>query len=458
MAAGFGGLALDSLLHAQPHAADRQHFPARAKRVIFLFMHGGPSHVDLFDYKPALTRHEGQALPFPERAVQFAERGHVMPSPWSFRQVGQSGHWMSSLWKHLPSVADEICMLHSLCETNVAHGGACMKLHTGSESLLRPSVGAWMSYGLGSENQNLPAFVTLCPTSLHGGVDNFGAAFLPAQHQGVPLGTPGYPNTLAKNARFHYMGQGDAATLRVQREQLSLLRALGNQGTKDASLVDRLGARMQSFELAYRMQVEAPEVTDLSAESSFTKALYGMDEPETENFGQQCLLARRLAERGVRFIQVSHAHSLPFNNEQWDQHSHLEQGHALNVAQIDKPITGLLLDLKARGLLEETLVLWGGEFGRTPTIQKGEGPVGRDHHPDGFTMWMAGGGVKPGYRYGATDELGYHAVENRCTIHDLHATILHLIGLDHERLTYRHLGRDFRLTDVEGDVARSILA
>ena len=421
-------------------------------------MHGGPSHVDLFDYKPALTRHEGQALPFPERAVQFAERGHVMPSPWSFRQVGQSGHWMSSLWKHLPSVADEICMLHSLCETNVAHGGACMKLHTGSESLLRPSMGAWMSYGLGSENQNLPAFVTLCPTSLHGGVDNFGAAFLPAQHQGVPLGTPGYPNTLAKNARFHYMGQGDAATLRVQREQLSLLRALGNQGTKDASLVDPLEARMQSFELAYRMQVEAPEVTDLSGESSFTRSLYGMDEPETENFGQQCLLARRLAERGVRFIQVSHAHSLPFNNEQWDQHSHLEQGHALNVAQIDKPITGLLLDLKARGLLEETLVLWGGEFGRTPTIQKGEGPVGRDHHPDGFTMWMAGGGVKPGYRYGATDELGYHAVENRCTIHDLHATILHLMGLDHERLTYRHLGRDFRLTDVEGDVARSILA
>ena len=421
-------------------------------------MHGGPSHVDLFDFKPALTRHEGQALPFPERAVQFAERGHVMPSPWSFRQVGQSGHWMSSLWKHLPSVADEICMLHSLCETNVAHGGACMKLHTGSESLLRPSMGAWMSYGLGSENQNLPAFVTLCPTSLHGGVDNFGAAFLPAQHQGVPLGTPGYPNTLAKNARFHYMGQGNAATLRVQREQLSLLRALGNQGTKDASLVDPLEARMQSFELAYRMQVEAPEVTDLSGESSFTRSLYGMDEPETENFGQQCLLARRLAERGVRFIQVSHAHSLPFNNEQWDQHSHLEQGHALNVAQIDKPITGLLLDLKARGLLEETLVLWGGEFGRTPTIQKGEGPVGRDHHPDGFTMWMAGGGVKPGYRYGATDELGYHAVENRCTIHDLHATILHLMGLDHERLTYRHLGRDFRLTDVEGDVARSILA
>ncbi len=458
MAAGFGGLAFNSLLHAQHHAAGRQHFPARAKRVIFLFMHGGPSHVDLFDFKPALTRHEGQALPFPERAVQFAERGHVMPSPWSFRQVGQSGHWMSSLWKHLPSVADEICMLHSLCETNVAHGGACMKLHTGSESLLRPSMGAWMSYGLGSENQNLPAFVTLCPTSLHGGVDNFGAAFLPAQHQGVPLGTPGYPNTLAKNARFHYMGQGDAATLRVQREQLSLLRALGNQGTKDSSLVDPLEARMQSFELAYRMQVEAPEVTDLSGESSFTRSLYGMDEPETENFGQQCLLARRLAERGVRFIQVSHAHSLPFNNEQWDQHSHLEQGHALNVAQIDKPITGLLLDLKARGLLEETLVLWGGEFGRTPTIQKGDGPVGRDHHPDGFTMWMAGGGVKPGYRYGATDELGYHAVENRCTIHDLHATILHLMGLDHERLTYRHLGRDFRLTDVEGDVARSILA
>ena len=333
-----------------------------------------------------------------------------------------------------------------------------MKLHTGSESLLRPSMGAWMSYGLGSENQNLPAFVTLCPTSLHGGVDNFGAAFLPAQHQGVPLGTPGYPNTLAKNARFHYMGQGDAATLRVQREQLSLLRALGNQGTKDASLVDPLEARMQAFELAYRMQVEAPEVTDLSGESSFTRSLYGMDEPETENFGQQCLLARRLAERGVRFIQVSHAHSLPFNNEQWDQHTHLVKGHTTNVGQIDQPITGLLLDLKQRGLLEDTLVIWSGEFGRTPTVQAGQAEPGRDHHPEGFTLWMAGGGVKQGHRYGATDEYGYYAVEDRMTIHDWHATVLHLLGMDHGRLTIAHEGRRHRLTDVFGEVASGVVA
>ena len=388
------GLAFNSLLHAQPHAAGRQHFPARAKRVIFLFMHGGRRMWTSLTSSPPSRAVRDRHLPFPERAVQFAERGHVMPSPWSFRQVGQSGHWMSSLWKHLPSVADEICMLHSLCETNVAHGGACMKLHTGSESLLRPSMGAWMSYGLSSENQNLPAFVTLCPTSLHGGVDNFGAAFLPAQHQGVPLGTPGYPNTLAKNARFHYMGQGDTATLRVQREQLSLLRALGNQGTK-GFLVGRSPweARMQSPELAYRMQVEAPEVTDLSGESSFTRSLYGMDEPETENFGQQCLLARRLAERGVRFIQVSHAHSLPFNNEQWDQHSHLEQGHALNVAQIDKPITGLLLDLKARGRFWRKPWCSGEEnLAERQPSRKGKDPLVATITPMGSPCgWRAGG-------------------------------------------------------------------
>lgn len=434
------------------------HFPARAKRVIFLFMHGGPSHVDLFDYKPALKKYHDQALPFAERKIQFAARGNLMQSPWAFRKVGKCGHWMSELWQHLPKVADEMCMIHSLCETNVAHGGACMKLHTGDEALLRPSMGAWVSYGLGSLNQNLPSFVTICPTSLHGGVDNFGSAFLPGEYQGVPLGTPGYPNTLAKNAQFHYMENKIGNGREVQALQLDLLRKLNGRGPVSSKNNPGLEARMKAFELAFRMQVEAPEVTDLSGESEYTRRLYGMDEPETENFGQQCLMARRLAERGVRFIQVSHAHSLPFNNEQWDQHSYLEQGHSANVKQIDKPITGLILDLKARGLLDDTLVLWGGEFGRTPSVQKGEGPLGRDHHPDGFTMWMAGGGVRGGMRYGATDEFGYHAVKDRCTIHDLHATLLHLLGLDHERLTYNHLGRDFRLTDVSGQVANKILA
>jgi hypothetical protein len=461
LCAGFGGVALDAMLCQDFNLEAKVlpgHFAAKAKRVIFLFMHGGPSHVDLFDHKPALAKYDGQPLPFPERKVQFAARGNLMRSPWSFRQVGQCGHWMSELWQHLPRVADELCMLHSVCETNVAHGGACMKLHTGDEAMLRPSMGAWVSYGLGSENQNLPSFVTVCPTSLHGGVDNFGAAFLPGEHQGVALGTPGYPNTLAKNAAFHYVKNEQGSNEAVQSLQLELLRKLHRQGSSKNAILPALEARLKSFELAFRMQSSAPDITDLSGETEVTRRLYGLDDPETENFAQQCLLARRLAERGVRFIQVSHAHSLPFNNEQWDQHSHLEKGHSINVRQIDKPITGLIQDLKARGLLEDTLVLWGGEFGRTPSVQKGDGPSGRDHHPDGFTMWMAGGGVRGGMRYGATDDFGYHAVRDRFTIHDLHATMLHLLGLDHESLTYSHLGRAFRLTDVSGAVAHDILS
>lgn len=455
---GFGGLALNALLSERAGAAAQlpAQFPARAKRVIFLFMHGGPSHIDLFDYKPKLEEYNGKPLPFAERKVQFSKRGNLMKPPWKLRQVGNCGHWMSELWQHLPKVADELCMLHSLCETNVSHGGACMKMHTGDEALLRPSMGAWVSYGLGTENNNLPGFVTICPTSLHGGANNFGPAFLPAEHGGVPLGAPGYPNTPSKDARFHYMT--NARHSRTQQAlQLEFLRRMHDRNAANDANAE-LEDRLRSFELAFRMQMAAPEATDLSGESEATRKLYGMDDPKTENFARECLLARRLAERGVRFIQVSHAHSLSFNNEQWDQHSHLEEGHSTNVGQIDKPITGLILDLKARGLLEDTLVLWGGEFGRTPTTQQGNGPVGRDHHPDGFTMWMAGAGVKPGFRYGKTDEFGYHAVEDRCTIHDLHATLLHLMGLDHTQLTYNHSGRDFRLTDVYGEVAKKILA
>ncbi len=460
MALGFGGLALSTLLAEQSRGADHLRpqalFPARARRVIFLFMHGGPSHVDLFDHKPKLDEFNGKPLPFPERKVQFAKRGNLLKPPWPLRQVGNCGHWMSELWQHLPKVADELCMIHSLCETNVSHGGACMKMHTGDEALLRPSMGAWVNYGLGSENNNLPGFVTICPTSLHGGSDNFGPAFLPAEFGGVPLGTPGYPNTPAKDARFHYM-TNERISHQKQSLQLGLLRRIHERQSAGGQAGALLEDRMKSFELAFRMQMAAPEATDLSSESETTRKLYGMDDPRTENFARECIMARRLAERGVRFIQVSHAHSLKFNNEQWDQHSHLERGHSLNVGQIDKPITGLILDLKARGLLEDTLVLWGGEFGRTPTTQQGNGPVGRDHHPDGFTMWMAGAGVRGGLRYGRTDEFGYHAIENRCTIHDLHATILHLLGIDHKRLTYRHNGREFRLTDVYGEIASDIL-
>jgi hypothetical protein len=442
----------------QPLSPHDGHFKARAKRIIFLFMHGGPSHVDLFDPKPALTKYDGKEPPFERTRVKFGKRGNLLKSPWSFRPTGKSGIPMSSLWQHLPAVADDLCMLHGLCDTNVAHGGACMKLFTGSESLIRPSMGSWVSYGLGSENQNLPSFITICPTSLHGGVDNFGSAFLPNMHQGVPLGTPGYPNTPAKDARFEFL-KNEKRSRSQQRILLDQLKRINKQHQKQAGRNPQLEARIQSFEMAFRMQTEAPEVMNLADESDATLNLYGYDDPTTKNFAHQLLLARRFSERGVRFVQVSHAGSLPFNNEQWDQHSHIKKGHEMNVAQIDKPITGFIQDLKQRGLLEDTLVLWGGEFGRTPTAQVGKPEtIGRDHHPDGFTMWMAGAGVKGGYRYGKTDEFGYYAVENRMTIHDLHATMLHMMGIDHEKLTYHYAGRDFRLTDVHGDVAHDILA
>ena len=287
-------------------------------------------------------------------------------------------------------------------------------------------------------------------------MNNFGSAFLPARHAGVALGTPGYPNAAAKDATFEFLSN-TRLTREQQRIQLRLLRDL-QQSTPAGVKEAEIEARLKSFELAFRMQTAAPEAMDLSQESSATRKLYGLDAPETSNFARQCLLARRLAERNVRFIQVSHANSLPFNNEQWDQHSHLKKGHEINVRQIDKPITGLLTDLKQRGLLEDTLVLWGGEFGRTPTVQVGTAEPGRDHHPEGFTMWMAGGGVKPGFRYGKTDEYGYYAIEDRFTIHDLHATLLHIMGMDHTRLTFHHSGRDYRLTDVHGNVAHRILA
>ncbi len=468
MCLGFGGVALQGMMPHRTNAAAaiptlsplaplKAQIRPRAKRVIFLFMHGGPSHIDLFDYKPRLYKEHDKPLPFKEREVQFANRANIMKPPWGFRRVGASGHWMSELWEHLPEVADDLCVINSVCETNVAHGGACMKMHCGDEAFLRPSMGAWVSYGLGTENNNLPSFITICPTTLHGGVNNFGAAFLPSIHQGVPLGAPGYPNTLAKDARFNYM-TNDSLSPRQQKLQLELLRKLHEQNTTNSAINEALEARIQSFELAFRMQTEAPDATDLSGESEMTRKLYGINDPKTENFGQMCLLARRFAERGVRFIQVSHAHSLPFNNEQWDQHSHLEKGHSINIRQIDKPITGLIRDLKRLGLLEDTLVLWGGEFGRTPTAQAGSGERGRDHHPDGFTVWMAGGGVKGGFRYGATDEYGYHAIEDRMTVHDLHATLLHILGLDHTRLTFENSGRDYRLTDVYGNPATRILA
>ncbi|QDU23883.1 hypothetical protein ETAA1_58930 [Urbifossiella limnaea] len=447
-ALGFGGLALADLLRAAD-SARAPHFAPRAKRVIFLFMKGGPSHLDTFEPKPLLDRDDGKPYPGSRPRVVFAPTGNLLKSPWKFRQYGQSGSPVSELFPHVAGCVDDICFVHSLHGTNPAHGGAVLKLHTGSDNFVRPSMGAWVAYGLGTENADLPAFVTVCPTLAHGGVNNWGSAFLPAACQGVPLGNASTP---VEQARVRYI-DNPRTTRTAQRRQLDLLADL-NRGHLDRSGPDAaLEGRIESFELAFRMQQTMPEAEDLAKESHLTKALYGMDDPVTAPFGRQCLLARRLAERGVRFVQVTHSDA----NVQWDQHGNLRAGHAKNAREVDKPIAGLLKDLKARGLLNDTLVLWGGEFGRTPTVEGG-GRDGRDHNPEGFTVWMAGGGVKPGFRYGATDEYGWYAAENKVHVHDLHATVLALLGLDHERLTFRHAGRDFRLTDVHGRVVRELFA
>lgn len=455
-AVGFGSLAFASLLaeegaHGQPGgdplATRPGHHPARAKRVIFLFMKGGPSHVDTFDYKPRLQRDHGRPYPFERPRVTFASTGNLLGSPWRFRQYGASGAWVSTLFPHLARCVDDLCFIHSLHGTNPAHGGAVLKLHTGSDNFIRPSVGSWVTYGLGSENRNLPGFITICPTLAHGGVNNWGAAFLPAAYQGTPLGNASVP---ADQARVRYI-QNSRLPADVQRQQLDRLLEMNRDHQASAGAEASLQARLNSFELAFRMQREMPEAEDLTSETPATRRLYGLDDPITANFARQCLLARRFAERGVRFIQVTHSDA----NVQWDQHSNLRQGHEKNAREVDQPIAGLLRDLKSRGLLEDTLVWWGGEFGRTPTV---EGSDGRDHNPEGFTMWLAGGGVQAGLHHGATDEYGWHAEDDRVHIHDLHASLLHLLGLDHEQLTYRYAGRDFRLTDVAGRVIEPILA
>jgi hypothetical protein len=454
-AVGFGSLALASLLAedspadqspANPLAAKLPHFPARARRIIFLFMKGGPSHVDTFDPKPLLTRDSGQPLPFAKPRVQFASTGNLLASPWKFNQHGESGIPVSELFPRVAQHADDLCLIHSVHGTNPAHGGALLKLHTGSDNFVRPSMGSWVSYGLGTENANLPAFVTICPTLAHGGINNWSSAFLPAVYQGTPIGNASVPSD---QARVKYIANSRWPR-EIQRLQLDRLAAMNRDHLAQAGPEPSLEARINSFELAFRMQSELPKIEDLLGESAATHQLYGLDDPVTANFGRMCLMARRFAEEGVRFIQVTHSDS----KVQWDQHSDLKNGHEKNAREVDQPIAGLLADLKARGLLEDTLVWWGGEFGRTPVV---EGNNGRDHNPEGFTMWLAGGGVRGGLRYGSTDDYGYYAAENKVHIHDLHATILHLLGLDHEQLTYRYAGRDFRLTDVEGTVVKDIL-
>lgn len=456
-ALGFGHVALSAMLahgndrvettNKSPVSAKLPHLQPRARSVIFLFMKGGPSHVDTFDFKPQLQRDDGKELPFTKPRVQFAKTGKLLKSPWRFSHQGQSGMQVSELFPQLSRHVDDICFLHSVHGTNAAHGGASLKLHTGSDNFVRPSMGSWVTYGLGTENENLPGFITICPTLAHGGVKNWSSAFLPGHFQGTPLGNASRP---ASEARLKY-ARNRGISQNVQRVQLDFLQSLNQDHLERVGTHDILDARMESYELAYRMQAEAPNVENIADETHETLSLYGLDEPMTEDFGRQCLLARRFVERGVRFVQVTHSDS----KVQWDQHSNLKTGHDKNALEVDRPIAGLLTDLKQRGLLEDTLVMWGGEFGRTPTAQ---GKNGRDHNPEGFTMWMAGGGVKGGFRYGATDEYGYYAVEDKMHVHDLHATLLHILGLDHERLTYRYAGRDFRLTDVAGKVAHSILA
>jgi hypothetical protein len=452
--AGFGALALAGLLAEEarastpdpnhPLAPRPPHFAAKAKRVIFLFMHGGPSQMDTFDYKPLLRRDHGKPLPFAKPRVVSSETGNLLASPFKFARYGQSGHWVSEVFPRVAEHVDDLCMINGMHGSNSRHGGALLELHTGSDTFVRPSMGSWVCYGLGTENQDLPGFITICPNLSHGGVNNWSSAFLPAVYQGTPIGNAGIGSD---KARLPFIS--NTATPRsLQRMQLDLIQELNREHFEHAEVDPALEGRIASFELAFRMQAAAPEVQDISGESPATLKLYGLDDPATRDFGRQCLMARRFAERGVRFVQASHSYK-------WDQHGNLKKDVARNALEVDQPIAGLLTDLKARGLLEDTLVLWGGEFGRTSTSQ---GDDGRDHNPHGYTMWLAGGGTKAGYCHGRTDDYGYYAVDNKVHVHDLHATMLHLLGIDHKRLTYRYAGRDFRLTDVHGEVVTDLIA
>jgi hypothetical protein len=452
MGAGFGGLALAALLAeesagAPNHLALRPaHFQPRVERIIMLFMFGGPSHLDTFDPKPRLVRDSGRALP-PEkrpRVVSFPNRmGNLVGSAFEYRQHGDAGLWISSLFPQLAQKADDLCIINSMHCSNSRHGGAVLEWHTGSDTFVRPSMGAWITYGLGSENQNFPGYVTICQDLSQGGANNFGSAFLPASYQATPLG---YAGLEPRKAEIPYIGNGTARR-DLQRLELDLIARMQSRQEPTREPENELEARIASFELAFRLQSEAPAMLEFASESRATRQLYGLDETDTANFGTQCLIARRLSERGVRFVQC--------NLGGWDSHSNLQADHTRLARAIDRPIAGLLTDLKQRGLWGDTLVIWGGEFGRTPTC---EGNDGRDHNPHGYTMWLAGGGVRAGLVWGKTDDYGYYAVEDKVHVHDLHATILHLLGLDHKRLTFRYAGRDFRLTDVHGEVVKGILS
>ncbi len=429
-----------------PLAPRVPHHSPRARNVIFLYMDGGPSQMDTFDPKPRLSRDHGKPFPMRMEPTQFNDNGSVLGSPWQFRPGGRSGLPMSDLFPHVRERADDLCVIRSVVSEFSEHTAANYFLHTGAGFAGRPSAGAWVNYGLGSENQDLPGFVVLNGGLIPpGGLENFGNGFLPASFQGSIFKAGKRPLANIEPAR----DSGPA-----QDRKLDLIRRL------DRALLGRIGpadaveSAIANQELAFRMQAAVPDLMDLSGESEATRRLYGFDAPyePTRIYARQCLLARRLVERGVRFVELT-CPQVP--GDRWDQHGNLREGHENNARAVDQPIAGLLTDLRSRGLLDSTIVLWAGEFGRTPFAQ---GSDGRDHNPFGFTVWIAGGGFRGGFAYGATDEFGYKVVENRVEMYDLHATILHQLGLDHERLTFRFGGRDMRLTDVHGHVIRPLLA
>ncbi len=453
--AGFGLTALHGLLpHDDPSAPPPPHFTPRAKAVILCYMSGGVSHVDSFDPKPVLARRAGEPMPVKVERTQFNNNGTIRPSYWPFRPRGQSGIEVSELFPHVGSCVDDLAVLRGMTASFSEHAQGNLFAHTGFPFLGHPSAGAWTTYGLGSASRDLPGYVVLQSGSAgipHGGVAQFGNGFLPSIHQA---------SLLKADADEAVRNVAPREPRARQRARLDLLGDLNRGFLAATDGNDAVESAVRNMETAWRMQSAVPELTDLRAESDATKRLYGLDhqDPRTAAYARQCLLARRLVERGVRFVELSTlAANLGGGNgaNPWDHHSDLEKGHGLMARQVDQPIAGLLKDLKSRGLLDETLVIWAGEFGRTPFSQ---GSNGRDHNPYGFSVWLAGGGVQGGVVHGATDEFGYHAVDGVATFYDLWATVLHLLGLDHERLTYRFGGRDHRLTDVHGHVLTPILA
>ena len=442
---GFGGMALASLL-ADSARGSHEHHPVRAKHVIFLYMDGGVSHVDTFDPKLRLSQDNGKPFGMKAEPTQFEQNGNVLGSPWEFRPYGESGLLVSDLFPQVGDCADDLCVIRSMFSKFSEHNAANYFLHSGYGLAGRPSVGAWGTYGLGSENSDLPGYVVLDGGLIpSGGVDCFGAGFLPATYQASML-----QNQQPALANI----QPVEALTQSQQRKLDTLRRIDSATMAEWGPHDPVEAAIANFELAYRMQLSVPSVTDISGETAETKRQYGLesDFEHTRSYGRQCLVARRLVEQGVRFVELTCPRA--DGATRWDAHGNLRNNHTLNSRAIDQPIAALIKDLKQRGLFDETLIWWSGEFGRTPFAQ---GNDGRDHNPFGFTCWLAGGGIRGGTTWGATDEFGYKAVENRVEIHDLHATILHLLGLDHEQLTYRFGGRDFRLTDVHGNVLHELI-